>query len=212
MKRFRNTALILAAGSVVVLAGCSHIGTDEFNSTVADLRAEMSDHDQRIVQNEQGITQLDARLADLEQELETMETEFQTRIERMEDGLRFATPIHFEFDSYAIRAVDRPLLDRFAHVVHKYYPNSTVTVEGFADPAGSEAYNRELSQKRAEAVANFLAADGGLDDVSAVGYGEERQVRPGEYGPGDGGLENRRVTFVIEYAGSPDSEMHASTR
>jgi len=211
MKRFHTTALALA-GSVVVLAGCSHVGSDEFNTTVADLRSEMSDHDQRIAQNEQNIGELDARLAGLEAELETMETEFQTRIERMEDGLRFATPVHFEFDSYAIRAVDRPLLDRFAHVANKYYPNSKITVEGFADPAGSAAYNEELSQKRAEAVADFLSANGGLADVSAVGYGERRQVRPGVYGPGDAGVENRRVTFVIEYAGTADSEMHASTR
>ena len=210
MKKFPSAATILAAGSVVVLAGCSHVGTDEFNTTVADLRTEMSDQDQRITQNEQGIAQLDARVAGLEEELQMMETEFQTRIERLEDGMRFATPIHFEFDSYAIRAVDRPLLDRFAHVVQKYYSNSNVTVEGFADPAGSAGYNMQLSQKRAEAVANFLTAEGGLDNVSPVGYGEQRQVRPGEYGPGDMGLENRRVTFVIEYAGT-DSEMHASS-
>ena len=207
----RNAALILV-GSAVVLAGCSYVGQDEFNSTVADMRAEMSDQDQRITQNAESIQQLDARMAGLEQELETMESEFQTRIERMEDGMRFATPVHFEFDSYDIRAVDRPLLERFAHVVSTYYPNSKVTVEGFADPAGSAEYNKKLSQKRAEAVANFLTANGGLSDVSAVGYGEDRQVRPGEYGPGDAGVENRRVTFVIDYAGTTDSEMHASTR
>lgn len=211
MKVYRNMALTMLSASAIVLAGCSHVGTDEFNTTVADLRADMSDQDQRITQNEHSIQELDARLAGLEMELETMESEFHTRIERMEDGMRFATPVHFEFDSDDIRAVDRPLLERFAHVAQTYYPNSKITVEGFADPAGSAAYNKQLSQKRAEAVANFLTANGGLKDVSAVGYGEDRQVRPGAYGPG-AGLENRRVTFVVEYAGSADSQMHASTR
>jgi peptidoglycan-associated lipoprotein len=93
-------------------------------------------------------------------------------------------------------------LDRFAKVVSHHYENSVVTVQGFTDPAGPADYNEMLSQKRAENVASYLA-ERGLDAsrVRAVGFGEAQQVAPGEWGDAEGGMKNRRVTFVIESAG-----------
>ena len=38
-----------------------------------------------------------------------------------------------------------PHIERFARVVNRYYPTSTITVEGFADPAGSQSYNVALT-------------------------------------------------------------------
>ncbi len=83
-----------------------------------------------------------------------------------------------------------------------------LTVEGFADPAGSRAYNEQLGMRRAEAVRDYLSSNGTLTNASirTVSYGEvrDRQVVPGAQGPGDAGLENRRVALVIDYA-SADS-------
>ena len=70
--------------------------------------------------------------------------------------MRVHTTIHFEFDRADVRSVDEPKLDRFAQVTSKYYPAAIVTVEGFADPAGSAAYNKWLSGQRAENVATYL--------------------------------------------------------
>jgi hypothetical protein len=47
--------------------------------------------------------------------------------------------------------------------------------------------------------------------MRTVGYGENRQVIPGAQGPGDAGLENRRVAFVIEFAPTEGSESPAKT-
>jgi peptidoglycan-associated lipoprotein len=76
-----------------------------------------------------------------------------------------------------------------------------VTIEGFADPAGSVAYNRELSQDRAENVLGYLV-NAGLSAASlrAVGYGETRQVVEGAEGDMPGAASNRRVVFVVESA------------
>lgn len=96
------------------------------------------------------------------------------------------------------------VLDRFASVVKDYYPGALVTIEGFTDPAGSRAYNQRLGKKRAEAVKEYLASAGGFDatQIKAVSYGEalNRQVAPGAKGPGDEGVENRRVALVIDHA------------
>ena len=61
-------------------------------------------------------------------------------------------------------------LDRFARIVADYYPQSTVTVEGFTDPVGDEAYNLALGKRRAESVKGYLVQQGGLsaDRIRAV--------------------------------------------
>jgi peptidoglycan-associated lipoprotein len=62
--------------------------------------------------------------------------------------------------------------------------------------------------RRAEAVRDYLSSNGNLSNASirTVSYGEakERQVVPGAEGPGNAGIENRRVALVIDYA-SADS-------
>lgn len=195
---------LLAAAATVALAGCGKVGKDEFNETVAQIRTELDAQDGRITANEQAIGTLRSDVDGLRTSLDQLRNDFQVKIEELENGLRFATPVHFEFDDASIRSADRPLLDRFASVVKRYYPGATVTVEGFADPAGTAAYNNELSSDRANNVRDYLVNSAGLsaETVKTVGYGENRQVRPGEQGPGERGWENRRVTFVIEHAGS----------
>ena len=86
----------------------------------------------------------------------------------------------------------------------EYYPDALLTVEGFADPSGSEAYNLALGQRRAEAVQRYLidSEDFAPEFVRAVSYGEDvgRLVAPGQGGP-QAGWENRRVVLVIEHVG-----------
>jgi peptidoglycan-associated lipoprotein len=87
-----------------------------------------------------------------------------------------------------------------------------VTVEGFADPAGSTRYNRQLGKRRADGVRDYLVTTGGLPagQVRTVSYGEDanRLVVPG--GVKDAGLPNRRVSLVIDAAGSQASTMPAT--
>ncbi len=87
-------------------------------------------------------------------------------------------------------------------VVHKYYGGSLVTVEGFADPAGSPRYNEALSKRRAESVASYLT-QAGVQGISmrTVGMGEVRQVVQGAERDMPGAQANRRVVFVVETKG-----------
>jgi peptidoglycan-associated lipoprotein len=132
----------------------------------------------------------------------------------METALRFNVPVHFAFNDATVRETDQALLDRFAKVVGSSYSNAHITIEGFADPAGSAAYNQELGLNRAESVRDYLVTSGGLNAgmLHTVSYGEarNRQVVPGAYGPGDRGLENRRVAFVIDFAGEGNMQTTAS--
>jgi peptidoglycan-associated lipoprotein len=143
------------------------------------------------------------RIAALRTDLDSLRTQFDVRIVAMEGGLRFAMPITFAFDDASVGADVRPMLERFARVATKYYPASVITVEGFADPAGSQAYNLALSQRRAENVRTELASLGfGGNQLRAVGYGETRLVVPNAAKDDPGARSNRRVVFVIENVGS----------
>lgn len=211
----RSTAFTRVAAllGVVTLSGAAlgcaaKVNQDVFDETIAELRGDIQELDGQVAANSDRITTNEEMLAALRGDLEALAAEFddmQASITEIEDGIRFAMPVHFEFDRDEIRPSDRPLLDRFARVADRYYPAAVITVEGFADPAGSVAYNLDLSERRAQNVADYLTGQGGLDaaGVKVAGYGEaeDRQVVPGAQGPGLEGMENRRVTFVIELAG-----------
>ncbi|GAB3366620.1 hypothetical protein GCM10027431_08870 [Lysobacter rhizosphaerae] len=180
-RSLRTTALAIAVATIA-LSGCaSYIKRDEFDSTIADLRAS----DQR----------LQSQIEELSRKHDVLVTEMQGRI-RVETGAHFAT------GDATLSEEDKPLLDDFARAIKNNHSDAVVTVEGFADPAGSAAFNQRLGQRRAETVRDYLANTGGLGgQVRAVSYGEatNRQVRPGA--TGDAGRDNRRVSLVVDYAG-----------
>ena len=115
---------------------------------------------------------------------------------------RYIVPVHFGFDSAAVRDSDFAVLGQVADVIKRVYPTAMVTIEGFADPSGSDAYNLRLSRRRAEAVRDVMIARFGMPSgqFRAVGYGEQkvRQVNPGARKDDPGALQNRRVTFTID--------------
>ena len=138
----------------------------------------------------------------LRTDLGNLRTEFGARITAMEEGIKFAFPVNFAFDDASVRPEDQAALDRFAMVAQKYYAGSKITVEGFADPAGSTRYNVDLSKRRAEAGRTYLGGKGVPDgNLMTVGYGEARQVVRGAQRDEPGAEQNRRVVFVIETKG-----------
>jgi peptidoglycan-associated lipoprotein len=198
-----------AAGLVLGLAGCAaKVKQEDYNNDLAKLREEMQAGDQqlaaRIDSTNATVVDHSQRLDALDQELQAFRSEYNVSIEKVRGMLKFNVPVHFEFASSDLREEDRPVLDRFTAVVKDYYPGALVTVEGFTDPAGSAAYNQRLGQRRAQSVVEYLGTAGGLggDKLKAVSYGEakNRQVVPGAKGPGDAGIENRRVALVIDHA------------
>jgi peptidoglycan-associated lipoprotein len=142
-------------------------------------------------------------VAALRQDLTTLRDEFGAKITAMENGMKFAFPVNFAFDDASVREEDRASLDRFAQVVGKHYAGAVVTVEGHADPAGSRAYNKDLSKRRAESVATYLTTAGltGID-IRSIGMGEDRQVVQGAERDEAGAMANRRVVFIVETTGA----------
>lgn len=201
MKFHAVTRLALVALAPLAVQACATKGY--VRNQVAVSRASMdsalaAERDARVSAD----ADLNARVAALRTDLDSLRTQFGARIAMLEDGIRFAMPVTFAFDDASVNAEARPMLERFARVANKYYPQSTITVEGFADPAGSQSYNLALSRERAENVARALQSLGLTSNpLRTIGFGEARLVSPGAEKDDPGAKANRRVVFVIENAG-----------
>lgn len=191
-----RTGVVVLLGSLTV-SGCATRGAldEAVNQQQAALEAAIEEErSERMAADER----LASDLAELRDDLNALRTDFNAEIEAVARGLQFALPVHFAFDEAEVRSTDRAALERFASVVNSHYGGAVVTVEGFADPAGSQAYNRALAQRRAEAVRDRLISIGIQAQLRTVGYGEDRLVVPGASRDQPGAELNRRVVFVIE--------------
>ncbi|MFQ3200225.1 MAG: OOP family OmpA-OmpF porin [Zhongshania sp.] len=105
--------------------------------------------------------------------------------------------INFAYDSDVVPAAYVGELKKVADFMKKFGGVSAV-VEGHADSTGSDVYNKQLSQRRADAVRNALIGNYGIaaNRLSAVGYGEERSIADNK--TDDGRLANRRVIAVMQ--------------
>ncbi|MEL7288135.1 MAG: OmpA family protein, partial [Pseudomonadota bacterium] len=76
------------------------------------------------------------------------------------------------------------------------YPQAQVEINGYSDTTGSEAYNQQLTEKRAQAVAEHFQAEGiAADRMTVKGMGEANPVASNE--TREGREENRRVEVVV---------------
>jgi outer membrane protein OmpA-like peptidoglycan-associated protein len=92
--------------------------------------------------------------------------------------VRFSDQVLFAIDSTRIRPRYRQKLDQVAALVKG--SSSTVEIVGYADRLGPPAYNLDLSRRRAEAVADYLAGKGvSTDRLRAEGRGPRSPEYPG---------------------------------
>jgi len=214
--RVLSGSTFLSAAAVVLVSGCATTGAlkkanqqnqaalaAQKTATDAALAAERAERSATDSALRQDLGMVRGDIQALRTELQTLRTDFGAKIAAVEAGMQFALPVNFAFNADQLRDEDHAALNKFAQVVQKYYPGSKVTIEGFADPAGSSRYNLALSRRRADAVKAYLASQGVTgNELATVGYGETRLVTPGAWGDKPGAELNRRVVFVIENKGS----------
>jgi OmpA-OmpF porin, OOP family len=115
---------------------------------------------------------------------------------------RLTIHVNFDFDKSDITKADVAELKKAIDFLWKY-PGAKVKVEGHTDSKGTEEYNQKLSERRAEAVMQYLIKEGaaGKTRISATGYGELRPIAPNKTKHGkdnpEGRAENRRVEILI---------------
>jgi outer membrane protein OmpA-like peptidoglycan-associated protein len=101
----------------------------------------------------------------------------------------------FDFNKYDLKPETREKLARLSGIVISH-PGLNLKVEGYTDNVGTQEYNQTLSEKRAMTVRDYLISNGILiDDVAAVGYGDQYPVAPNTTAAGR--AQNRRVQLVV---------------
>ena len=133
---------------------------------------------------------MDRQEAELQQALASSEA---ASISREQDILTatFKGDVFFDFDSAVLKPGAYTEIDRTATVLNRY-PQTTILVEGHTDSRGSETYNQQLSERRAQAVRDALVSRG-VDPrrLRVIGYGESQPISSSD-------AMNRRVELRIE--------------
>jgi outer membrane protein OmpA-like peptidoglycan-associated protein len=103
--------------------------------------------------------------------------------------------VNFDFDKSDIRPDAVPILDEAAKTL-KEYGDVTVSVDGYTDSIGTEAYNQGLSERRANSVKNYLERQGVAGSrMTARGFGESNPVASNA--TPEGRAQNRRVELIV---------------
>ncbi|MEP2236429.1 MAG: OmpA family protein [Alteripontixanthobacter sp.] len=107
------------------------------------------------------------------------------------DGVTFTT------GSATINNRFRDTLDQVAENLRKY-PDSLIDVYGYTDSTGGEAFNQDLSERRAQTVKDYLVARGVAQArIRSQGFGEDPRYFVGDNATESGRALNRRVEIKI---------------
>ena len=101
----------------------------------------------------------------------------------------------FAFGKYELQPPAREALAKFSGIVLAH-PGLHLSVEGYTDSVGSDAFNQTLSEQRANAVRDYLIQQG-LDpnSITATGFGKSNPVASNDTAAGR--QQNRRVEIII---------------
>ena len=118
-------------------------------------------------------------------------------VERVGEGIQvtFASGLLFDFDSDVVRGDARSNLNELAKSLDKY-GKSNLLIVGHTDNVGSDSYNQDLSERRADAAANYLVVQGvSRSRLATRGLGEAEPKATNT--TDDGRQKNRRVEVAI---------------
>lgn len=103
--------------------------------------------------------------------------------------------VYFDFDKSTLRDESKATLDKALSVLKHRDASEKITVVGWTDAKGSDAYNQGLSERRAEAVKTYLQANGiAAERLEAVGKGESTRY---DNETAEGRFQNRRVELLF---------------
>ena len=118
-------------------------------------------------------------------------------VERVGEGIKvtFESGLLYDFNSSAVKPTAQQNLQNLAQSLDRY-PGTNLLIAGHTDSVGTDAYNQQLSERRARAAADYLMSQGvAAGRLQTVGMGEAEPVAPNDTDTGR--AQNRRVEVAI---------------
>lgn len=114
-----------------------------------------------------------------------------------EEKSRMTLLVNFDNNKAIVKEEYLPEIERMADFL-KTYPEASLVIEGHTSKLGSAAYNKKISQQRADAIVDVLVNQFAIasDRLSSIGYGEERLLELGEENVAH--AKNRRIEAKVE--------------
>jgi outer membrane protein OmpA-like peptidoglycan-associated protein len=173
----------------------------------SEVATQRSQYAEQLDQTQRALQQNSAQLEQREQELAITQRAAQAAQEQLRKSesmreeagrmiISLSGGVMFQTGGSELSAQARQRLDTVANALSAY-PDRDIVVEGHTDSQGNDEANRELSQRRAEAVRGYLVSRGVPDArIRAVGRGEAEPVATND--TAEGRASNRRVEVVVE--------------
>lgn len=163
-------------------------------SLVSQGRAEKQELESRLTQTKEQAQEADRKFA----LIQSLFDEKEALVFKQQDDILLRTQgFNFPSGRSEIDSENFALLQKVIRAIDEY-PTAKVTVMGHTDSVGDAQRNQELSQQRAQKVADFLVQVGQISSerVSARGHGESRPIASND--TKEGREENRRVEFMLQ--------------
>lgn len=184
----RGTAIGAAGGTILGLIIGNNVGDGDNQTEGAVIGAVVGGVAGNIIGRK-----MDKQAQEISEELPGAE------VERVGEGIVVTfdegSGVKFATNQSSLNPSSKQTLDKLVEIMNKY-PGTEVLVAGHTDNVGAEAYNMELSKKRATSVMDYLVVDGISRDRIAMTYSGESDPRSTN-DTAEGRAENRRVEIAI---------------
>lgn len=198
---------LLIVPTVLLSAGCAtkkyvqgevgavHTRVDSVEGQVEETQERLKDHDKRI--NTAQETAAGASKTAQEALQRAIEAGKLAEGKLVFESVLTDDKVRFSFDKAELSDAGRTALDEFAAKLKGENKNVYVEIQGHTDGVGSEEYNYDLGEERAEAVRRYLNQQHGLPlhKMSVISYGETAPIA--DNNNREGRAQNRRVVLVV---------------
>lgn len=218
----RRFALLFSLCIFIVL-GSTACATKKYarnriNERVTPLEQRTGELEETSRRNSQDISGLNSSVTDVRGRVDRAQSQADTALSRADEAntrassteqsvgdlranidkysLQNTAAVNFKFDSYQLTPEAKEALDQIAGQIRDR-GNFILEIQGFADATGTDSYNNQLTQKRADAVRRYLAEqhDIPLFRMHILGFGEVRPVADNTTRTGR--AQNRRVEIRL---------------
>jgi outer membrane protein OmpA-like peptidoglycan-associated protein len=197
-------ALMSGSGCVTKKLMLEEVAT--LDQKVEGVQTSVEENQKRIKEHDERLSTLGSLITENETKMEEQKAELDDKISEVrqyaQGKLIFQEILKsdettFQFDSYELREEAQVMLDKFVDTLVAQDKGVYLEIQGHTDSTGPEAWNLQLSKKRAEAVMEYFHKKYRipLHRMAVIGYGSAEPIA--DNATREGRAKNRRVVILV---------------